>query len=357
MSASTLLLDPFVRGIAVGVMLVTALGVWGGGVGRDARLATLFAWLSIAAWTTTESEALNAAIGLPVPLVLLGLPVAGLFWLFVAVVFENWPVRLVTLSPAIALLAFGSAMVLTGRPRADILWLAFNLASGLLGLHAGLMILRGWRGDLIEGRRRARALVLGFAALFSAAQGVMALAERFDPSGPWTTASIATVNGAAIVAAIALASAVLFLQGRPTVFGPSRRSVAAADPRIEAADRLLLERLQAFMAEGGWRREGLAIGTVAQALAAPERRLRQLINGRLGHRNFADFVNGHRIEAAKARLGDPAEARTTIAAIAFDLGFGSLGPFNRAFRAATGATPTDWRREALAASPSLTEAG
>ena len=67
-------------------------------------------------------------------------------------------------------------------------------------------------------------------------------------------------------------------------------------------------------------------------------------------------MNGHRIEAAKRRLADPAEARTTVAAIAFELGYGSLGPFNRAFRAATGATPTEWRRQALgAASPILEE--
>ena len=37
-------------------------------------------------------------------------------------------------------------------------------------------------------------------------------------------------------------------------------------------------------------------------------------------------------------------------AIAFDLGYGSLGPFNRAFRAATEVTPTEWRRQALACS-------
>jgi AraC family transcriptional regulator len=33
--------------------------------------------------------------------------------------------------------------------------------------------------------------------------------------------------------------------------------------------------------------------------------------------------------------------------IAFDLGYGSLSTFNRAFRRATGATPTVWRRAAL----------
>ena len=61
-------------------------------------------------------------------------------------------------------------------------------------------------------------------------------------------------------------------------------------------------------------------------------------------------------EAAKRRLANPAEARTTVAAIAFDLGYGSLGPFNRAFRTATGSTPSAWRRAALAASPELPDA-
>src|SRR5262249_21756672 len=140
------------------------------------------------------------------------------------------------------------------------------------------------------------------------------------------------------------------------LFGPSRRAEARADARGDAADRQLLAKLEAFMAGGGWKSEGLTIGAVAEALETPEHRLRRLINQRLGHRNFADFVNGHRIQAAKTRLSDPTEARTTVAVIAFDLGYGSLGPFNRAFRAATGSTPSEWRRQALAdASPILEE--
>ena len=112
------------------------------------------------------------------------------------------------------------------------------------------------------------------------------------------------------------------------------------------------------MDAGIWRREGLSIGALAGELGMPEHRLRSLINDRLGYRNFADFLNARRIEAAKARLADPAEARSTVAAIAFDLGYGSLGPFNRAFRAATGATPTAWRRAALgAANPDLEISG
>ena len=79
----------------------------------------------------------------------------------------------------------------------------------------------------------------------------------------------------------------------------------------------------------------------------PEHRLRRLINDQLGYRNFAAFVNARRIEAAKQVLANPGEARRTIASIAFDLGFGSLGPFNRAFKEETGETPTEWRRRAM----------
>jgi AraC-like DNA-binding protein len=79
----------------------------------------------------------------------------------------------------------------------------------------------------------------------------------------------------------------------------------------------------------------------------PEAHLRRLINGRLGYRNFPSFVNAHRIAAAKARLADPDEARVPVSAIAFDLGFASLGPFNRAFREETGLSPSEWRRNAL----------
>ncbi len=48
---------------------------------------------------------------------------------------------------------------------------------------------------------------------------------------------------------------------------------------------------------------------------------------------------------AEARFIDPAHAQASVSTIAFDLGFGSLGPFNRAFKDATGQTPTEWRKQ------------
>jgi AraC-like DNA-binding protein len=223
-------------------------------------------------------------------------------------------------------------------------------------VHAAVVIARGWSGDLLEGRRRLRALVLGFAALFAMAEVLLAFAVRLSPHGPWRYFVVGGPIGGATMTAVAVAVAALFLEAQLAMFGVARRAAAGPDGRAEAVERVMLEKLNALMAAGGWRREGLTIGQLAGELGEPEHRLRRLINQRLGHRNFAEFVNSYRIEAAKARLSDPAEARTTVAAIAFELGYGSLGPFNRAFRAATGATPTEWRREALQTSPELQEA-
>ena len=39
-----------------------------------------------------------------------------------------------------------------------------------------------------------------------------------------------------------------------------------------------------------------------------------------------------------------AQAEVPVITIAMDAGFQSLGPFNRAFKATTGVTPTEYRR-------------
>jgi AraC-like DNA-binding protein len=354
---SVSVVDLFVRGAAAGGMAALALAIGRSAVSRQARLATALMALSTIGWLVSEAPLLRAALGEPRVLWTASYPVGGLFWLFILIVFEDRPITPLVLAPSAFLLAVGVVMNAAPKPLSDLAWIAFNGFSGLLALHAGYIIVRGWRDDLLEGRRRLRALLLGLVAIFAFLQVVAGFFWRADPASPWRFFSIGQIGGGLQFALINLAAAAFFLQARPSVFGASRRPEAVPDSRADAAERMLLGKLDAFMAGGGWRREGLTIGAVAQSLETPEHQLRRLINRRLGHRNFTDFVNSHRVEAAKRRLADPAEARTTVAAIAFDLGYGSLGPFNRAFRAATGATPTEWRRQALAEpSPILEEA-
>lgn len=142
------------------------------------------------------------------------------------------------------------------------------------------------------------------------------------------------------------------MQGR--LFGRQPRAEPA--PAAEAPDDQLYAALMRCMNhDKGYRAPGLTITALAEKLGAPDYRLRRLINGRLGHRNFNDFVNGHRLAEARERLADPDAARVPVLTIALDAGFQSIGPFNRAFKDDTGMTPVEFRRAKLGQSAAESE--
>jgi AraC-like DNA-binding protein len=129
--------------------------------------------------------------------------------------------------------------------------------------------------------------------------------------------------------------------GAPAEASDDQRKPAAIQPA-------LLRRLEQLMTvERAYRRERLTIGSLSAELDLPEYRLRQLINEGLGYRNFNAFLNHYRIREAKAALADPEQVEVPVLTIAMDAGFQSIGPFNRAFKAATDLTPTEFRRLAM----------
>jgi AraC-like DNA-binding protein len=125
---------------------------------------------------------------------------------------------------------------------------------------------------------------------------------------------------------------------------PSRRGASPPDPE---QDQLAQALARAMSERHVYRQEDLSVASLAAQLGVAEYRLRRLINQRLGHRNFNAYVNGLRLDQARAALADPAQRQLPVLTIALDAGFGSIGPFNRAFKAATGLTPTDYRRQRL----------
>jgi AraC-like DNA-binding protein len=98
-------------------------------------------------------------------------------------------------------------------------------------------------------------------------------------------------------------------------------------------------------AERAYKDPELTVAGLAARLAVPEYRLRRHINRRLGHRNFNAFLNGYRLDEAKSALADAKMSHLPVLTLALEAGFGSIGPFNRAFKQATGLTPTDFRRQ------------
>lgn len=227
--------------------------------------------------------------------------------------------------------------------------IAFLRGGLTLCLYLGLaaLALRAAPGDLVDRRRRARPAFAGAMATLGI---VTTLAELsgVDASAP---AWVFLAQALAFVA-LNLAFAMWALNADADLFAEERAAPARSDPvspEAATAEARLAERAAEAMRAGAWRREGLTIGALAAELGAPEHRLRAAINRRLGSRNFPAFVNGYRIEAAKAALRDPDRAGDSVLEIAFESGFASLGPFNRAFREATGESPRDWRRAALKA--------
>lgn len=232
--------------------------------------------------------------------------------------------------------------------------------------HLFVVLLRGRPDDLDPYRRRMRLLLAGGGGLYVAA--VLA-AHAFGAREGWPFAAGIAQSATQIVFKLAWVALAIGhpspLQRlydtshlKPPVPGstlplaaPPPEEEAAAAPAgawpsvAEAQAARHAERILAAMAgEGLYRQPGLSIGRLADHLGLPEHRVRTLINGPLGFKNYSAFLNHFRLAEVARRLRDPAEAHLPILSIALDVGYGSLAPFNRAFRDAYGCTPSDFRR-------------
>jgi AraC-like DNA-binding protein len=115
-----------------------------------------------------------------------------------------------------------------------------------------------------------------------------------------------------------------------------------------------MARLQeAMQVQHLYRHEGLSLPGLAAELGCGEAALRSLINHDLGFRNFNDFLHHHRLQEACRRL---AAEDLPVLTIALESGYGSIGPFNRAFRERLGLTPSEYRGAARLGQPLPTAA-
>lgn len=351
---SLAMLEAGLRGAAVALVVVLAALLLRDGRRTAAGLyGALFA-VSVAAYIIVTAPGLLFSRPLPwlVPLRLVSLGTPAMFWLFAWAAFDDaakasW--RHVV--PWLGTVAIGFVCARGLLPPACLLYHALQLAFVALAIRQALL---GRSADLVEERRRFRVALVLSAAIYTLA--VIALETIMG--GPPAAPPLSTVNAAGVLGltfVFVLTQLSLSTRGQliPATAVPRGLPV---DPslRVDTApsddqETPLLERLRRLMEEERvYREEGLSVGTLAHKLSLPEYRLRRLINGRLGHRNFSTFVNAYRLADAMAALGDPGQAAVPVVTIALDAGFQSLGPFNRAFKAHTGVTPTDYRRQQLA---------
>ncbi|MEO0542471.1 MAG: AraC family transcriptional regulator [Pseudomonadota bacterium] len=289
-----------------------------------------------------------------VPLKAIGIASPGFFWLFVrALNDDNYRFSWVDLlAPAILT---GLYLLCTPFPalKSYTLWINLALVSALMA-HTIYIVRCCLADDLVASRRQvARTmswLIPLIALAIFAVELVEIAAEAMKPAGApiWMRASAAI--GMLTVGVILMTSLSSIRKTLLPVSANSaneRSDVSGSAAGLSAADRIDLGRIRDLMEDGAYLSPGLSIGELAQQLNLPEHRLRKLINGALGYRNFAAFVNDYRIAEAKRRLAMPDFVHTQITSLAYDLGYGSLAPFNRAFRERAGLSPSEFREQVL----------
>ena len=353
------------RGAAVGLfLLIAVLSV------RD-RPGSTVAYLSSAFAVGAAAYAIRGVPGFPqqwqwwsLPILVLNWGSAVVFWLWARAAFDDdFVLRRWHGALWVAIVGLGLFVTFAkGIPPIAMTAVGRTLTFSALGLAllAAAQMLATWRADLVEGRRRLRSVVLIGTLIYIATETVADLSQRpaasgTSASGP-STENIVNAFGLWFLAAVSAWNLfrVFGTQNGARLLAAPADALREASPSGEegkrpAVDPALLRRLERLMTvERAYRREGLTIGPLAAELGVPEYRLRQLINEGLGHRNFNAFLNRYRLDEAKAALSDPEQKEVPVLTIALDAGFQSIGPFNRAFKADTDVTPTEFRRAALA---------
>jgi AraC-like DNA-binding protein len=348
MTADTL--DMALRLIAIGEMLIVALVVARSRASVAIRRGTgllLACVIGYLVQSVAGPVALASASGLVVQVASTGTALA--LWLFTHALFDVRADRRVAMAAGAVLLATLVVPMAIGWCRVIEPWSdrLGHLVMAALVLHA-LAVAVGSRTDDLSEKRR------GFALAFVGLVAIEALVILWGEAwfGLAGEPAALRLTEAALILGAGLVTGGALLEADPDLIGgaPGEPDPTVPDPAqtLAPAEQVLRDRLDRAMAEGAWRQPGLTIGDLAGQLGVPEHRLRALINRRLGHRNFSAFLNLHRIAEARARLADPVHVALPVLTIAMDLGYGSLAPFNRAFREATGQTPTDFRRSAFA---------
>lgn len=192
------------------------------------------------------------------------------------------------------------------------------------------------KGDLIESRRRFRNI---FISVTAALIGITLIVESMPIAKE--SADVLQILQRTSILALTLFFLISNFEIRSGFFF---REIPKEKPVI-VEDTQLRQKLEASIGEKKvYRKEGLTIGELATMLNEQEYKVRRLINGELGFRNFNDFLNKYRVNEACEILTDPAQNKKTILEIAYSLGYQSIGPFNKAFRELKETTPTAFRK-------------
>ena len=221
----------------------------------------------------------------------------------------------------------------------------FLFAYSLTYVIAALVRVRRYRRGLLQRRSDADSMSLRWIDAMALSQIVIwcIAVLQWLARIPWIDYPL--IYGA--VAAWVFVVGYLSLHQVAVVAEPPREEAPASIDDAPAVDDARFPAVQARLSqlmvqEQLYREPALTIGQLARRSGYPEYLVSAVINRRF-EGNFWDYINRHRIEAARTCLADGDEART-ILDIAYACGFTSKSTFNAAFKRQLGDTPSAYRQ-------------
>lgn len=303
-------------------------------------------WVSITSYLISSAwdfGALDVFIGLA------GTASCGFSWLLARALFrsdaerETWPLLIVA-----ALIMTGVLLDLYDGARGTpglvgyVLGAAYSVHSLLSSTVLLLTLVEaclGYRSDLPKREKRFR---IGFVAGYSSLLAVAVLWLNGAPEDSWAVQASAQIKMICAMLTIGLSIWVWRFRRLHPLPRPKRRQRRAIN--VSSEDQALADRiLQQLEREKLYLESDLKLADFSRRIGEPSHRVSASITGVLGFPNFNALINQFRISAAKQELQSPEAREKSILAIALDVGFSSIGPFNRAFKRETGTTPSDFR--------------
>jgi len=220
----------------------------------------------------------------------------------------------------------------------------------VFSLHAIGLVARGYKADLLEERRKFRvAFIAGLSVVIAIiVSGNMLdniLSDGLPGSGDLYD----------ILVSICLYSVILFfnllsiqaskganqLLALKPATSSSQDTVDQAPERRDQDARYVAMIEKAMSEEKLYEEPGLTLADLARHVGIMEYKARRIINQSMQYKNFNQFLNSYRINAACELI------KTThhpVSRIAMDVGYSSLSVFNRAFKDLMKQTPSEYRK-------------
>lgn len=322
-------------------------------------LTIYFALFAGSMFCAALSGLYGAQLGPIAPIIAIGgFAGCGWSWLYARALFqpkpayELWPLAIVAAILAPEILA--QALIMAGVDPAGLTGPFWRITDNMQDLSSSTVLVlalveavRGYNLSLPPSERRFRQI---FIACYASLVAVAVLWVSQSAAGTLAADWKDGVQTSCVFAALALAG----LSVRYRLAHPLRIQGAGSDTSNRAQRRSIVPNAETnalanrivdlFEKREVFKTPNLKVVDLARELHEPDYKISRCIVGVMGFANFNRLANFYRIECAKRMLSDPSFDDQSILLIGMDCGFGSIGPFNRAFKEATGLTPRAFRK-------------